>query len=47
MHTIETVQTVFAAFEGEGYWMHQYMHAGAKLVTIRSPTVSVIQTLAI
>ena len=34
MHTIEIVQTVFAAFECEGYWMHQYINAGAKVVTI-------------
>jgi hypothetical protein len=39
MHTIEIVQTLFAAFEREGYWMHQYIHAGAKLVNIRSPFI--------
>ena len=39
MHTIETIQTLSAAFEREGYWIHQYMHAGVKLVNIRSPFI--------
>jgi len=37
MQTIETVQTLSAAFEREGYWIHHYLNAGAKLVNIRSP----------
>jgi hypothetical protein len=39
MHTIETVQTLSAAFEREGYWIRHYIHAGAKLVNIRSPYI--------
>ena len=37
MQTIEIVQTLSAAFEREGHWIHHYIHAGAKLVNIRSP----------
>jgi hypothetical protein len=37
MQTIEIVQTLSAAFEREGHWIHHYLHAGAKLVNIRSP----------
>jgi hypothetical protein len=39
IHTIETVQTLSAAFEREEYWMRHYLHAGAKLVHIRSPYI--------
>ena len=39
MHTIETVQTLSADYEREGYWIHHYIHAGAKLVNIRSPYI--------
>jgi hypothetical protein len=37
MQTIETVQTLSTACEREGYWIHHYLNAGAKLVNIRSP----------
>jgi hypothetical protein len=37
MQAIETTQTLAAAFEREGYWIDHYLHAGAKLVNIRSP----------
>ncbi len=37
MHIIETVPTLSVTFEREGYWIHHYVQAGAKLVNVRSP----------
>ncbi len=37
MQTIEIALTLSAAFEREGYGIHHYLNAGAKLVNIRSP----------